>query len=217
VQALAPGSSLARSLEVKRALARDDTQQAITLASAFIADQVEDRQGAFGAVVFAYMDIMLREDRAQEAYDFLVSVRPEITRYEEISPDIQAFIMQWASIAAMSGFESFETRKDAWNRFSGKLDAQGFPWKQDPDSNNYTWDFVINGEVEQAIDHYLEYELNKPLAGNLDRHRKQLYPLFAPVYEDPRVAARLTEDAAHFEVVRQEVREMLQRPEWNNP
>jgi hypothetical protein len=75
----------------------------------------------------------------------------------------------------------------------------------------------MNGEVEQAIDHYLEYELNEPLAQNLDRHRKLHYQLFAPVYEDPRVAAKLIEDARRFEVVREEVREMLRRPEWNNP
>jgi len=41
--------------------------------------------------------------------------------------------------------------------------------------------------------------------------------VFAPVYEDPRVAAGLREDAERFAVLREEVSEMLQRPEWNNP
>jgi len=217
VQALAPDSGVARNLEVERAAARDDTQQVIALASAMIADQVDNRQGAFGETVFIYIDVMLEAGRAREAYDFLVSVRPEITRLEQISPDIQGLIMQWASIGAMSGFESFENRQAAWRRFSGQLDAQGFPWKLDPASEDYTWDFIMNGEVEQAIDHYLQYELTEPLAKNLNRHRKLHYQFFGPVYEDPRVTAKLAEEAERYAAVREEVRAMLQRPEWNNP
>jgi TolB-like protein len=216
-QVLAPGSGLTRSLEVERAAARDDPQQVIALASSLIADQVEDRQNAFSGSMFLYIDTMLQAGRARDAYDFLVSVRPEITQYDKIASDQQGLVMQWASIAAMSGFESFENRQAAWNRFTGSLDAQGFPWKKGPSDGNYTWDYLMNGEVEQAIDHYLEYELNEPLARNLDRHRKRIYPLFAPVFDDPRVASRLLADAERFSEVREEVREMLRQPEWNNP
>ena len=217
VQALAPGSGVARSLEVERAAARDDMQQVIALASAMIADQVEDRQGAFGETMFHYIEKMLRNGQAQEAYDFLVSVRPEITSYDQIPADIQGLIMQWASIVVMSGFESFENRKEAWDRFTGQLEAQGFPWKNDPADENYTWDYLMNGEVDKAVDHYLEYELTEPLANNLDRHQKVHYAVFGPLYEDPRVAAKLAEEAERFAEVREEVRAMLQRPEWNNP
>lgn len=35
--------------------------------------------------------------------------------------------------------------------------------------------------------------------------------------ENPRVAARLIEDAERYAVMREEVRVMLQRPEWENP
>ena len=69
-QALAPGSALTRSLEVERAAAVDDPQQVIALASALIADQVEDRQGAFGETMYFYVDTMLKAGRAREAYRF---------------------------------------------------------------------------------------------------------------------------------------------------
>ncbi len=215
VRALAPDSALARSLEVARASARDDSQQVIALASALIADQIEDRQGAFGETVFLYIDAMLRADRAREAYDFLLSVRPEISQYDQIAPGIDGLIMQWASIGLMTGFETFENRQAAWNRFTSQLDALGFPWRQDPADRNHTWNFLMNGEVEQAIDHYLKYELTEPLAGNLNRHRKPLYALYAPVYEDPRVATKLIEDAERYARVRDEVREMLAGEEWS--
>jgi len=152
---------------------------------------------------------------AREAYDFLLSVRPEINQYDQIAPGIEGLIMQWASIGLMTGFETFENRQAAWNRFTSQLDALGFPWRQDPADRNHTWNFLMNGEVEQAIDHYLKYELTEPLAGNLNRHRKPLYALYAPVYEDPRVAAKLIEDAERYAQVREEVREMLAGEEWS--
>jgi len=57
--------------------------------------------------------------------------------------------------------------------------------------------------------------MTEPLAWGLDRHRKPFYALYAPVYEDPRVAARLAEDTRRYETVRKEVIAMLQRPEWS--
>jgi TolB-like protein len=217
VQALAPASGVARSLEVDRAAAREDSQQVIALASAVIADQVEDRQSAYSDSLFRYVDTMTKEGKASEAYDFLVSVRPEITQYDQIPSDMRGLVTQWASIGVMSGFETFEHRKEAWQQFTGGLDELGFPWKKNKKSGNHTWDQLIMGNVEQAVDHFLEYELAQPVAKNLTRHRKPFYAMFAPVYEDPRVAAKLVERAERFAEVREDVQAMLQGPKWNNP
>jgi TolB-like protein len=215
VQALAPGSAIARSLEVRRALAHGAGDEALQLASAAIEDQVEDRQFAFGDIAITYSDLMLRQNKAQEGYEFLVSVRPEITHYDKLAPDLQGMVMQWTSIALMSGFESPENQKSAWNDWTTQLNAMGFPWLADPADELHTWGYLINGDTDKAIDHYLEYRLSLPLAQELDRINKPLYPLFAPVYEDPRVAARLAQDAGRFEQLRGQVQAMLQRPEWN--
>jgi TolB-like protein/Tfp pilus assembly protein PilF len=215
VEALAPGSGLARSLAVERAVAREDSEQVIALSSALIADQVDNRQAAFSSGVSFYTDTMLAAGRAREAYDFLAGVRPEITQYDQMAGDFEGVTMQWASIALMSGFESFENRKAAWEQFTTELDAQGFPWRKGPEDGNRTWDDLMEGDVEQAVDHFLQYELNEPVALALNRHRRPLYALFAPVYEDPRVAAGLAKRAGRFAEVREEVRELLQQPEWN--
>lgn len=215
VRALAPDSGLARSLEVERAVARGEPQQAIALAAAAIAGQFEDRQGAYSESAYHYVDTMLKLDRAREGYEFLASLRPEITRYETVMPDIQALALQWASIVLMSGFESFETRRAAWLQFADKLDAQGFPWKQDPTDEAFVMDYLMRGENEQAIEHYLQYEMTKPLARELERPSKPLYALYAPVYEDPRVAAQLAADAERYAVIRRDVIAMLHRPEWS--
>jgi tetratricopeptide (TPR) repeat protein len=217
VNTLAPSSGIARSLEVLRAATREDSVRALALASEVIADQVENRQGAYGGVVFYYVEQMLQQGRAQEAYDFLVSVRPDIAHYDEIAQNVQGLILQWASIGLLTGFSSPEERQAAWQAFSSEMTAIGIPWKQGPSDPNVTWDHLMNGKLEQAIEHYLEYELEEPLAKNLDRHKKLFYAMYGPVYEDPRVAAKLSEDAKRYAEVREEVREMLQRPEWSNP
>ena len=215
VEALAPGSALARSLKVERAVAREDTEQVISLASAAIADQIEDRLQAYSSTLFEYVNVMLETNRAREGYAFLAGVRPEITDYDHLPPGRQGLVTQWASIALMSGFETLENRKAAWDRFTAQLDAKGLPWKPDPAHGSYTWDYLMNGQVDEAVDHYLQYELNEPLAENLNRHRKGLYAVFAPVYEDPRVATRLAEDAERYAALREQVRDMLHGPEWS--
>jgi len=212
VRKLAPDSGVAHSLDVERAAARDEPQQLIALASAAVAEQIDTRLWAFSTSLFYYTDTMLREQRAREAYNFLVSVQPKITAYGEVMPDRQSETMQEMSIVLMSGFETFEKRQAAWRQFTAKFDARGTP---DPSDTLITWDYLMNGEVEKAIEHYLQYEMNEPLARSLDRHRKPLYDLYAPVYEDPRVAARLAEDTRRYEAVRKEVIAMLQRPEWS--
>jgi hypothetical protein len=75
----------------------------------------------------------------------------------------------------------------------------------------------MRGEVKQAVEHFLDYELAEPLSQDLHRVNRPFYTTLAPVYEDPRVAARLAEDAKRYEELRREVRAMLQRPEWGNP
>ena len=215
-QALASSSALVRSLDVQRAAAIDDSDQLIAVASGLIAEQIQDRRGAFGDTMYLYADAMLRAGRAREAYEFLVSLRPEIAEFGDIASGQQGMIMQWAAIGLMSGFDTFETRREAWLQFTGRLDALGIPWKDHGDGS-YVWDYVMRGEIEQAVDHYLEHELTAPLAEKLDRHRKLHSAVFGPVYENPRIAAGLAADAERFAELQEDVRAMLQRPEWNNP
>ena len=74
---------------------------------------------------------------------------------------------------------------------------------------------VITGDYQVAADRFLEQRLSLPMATNLLRHQRRFAPLFNVIYEEPRVAARLAELDREFEQLREDVREMLQRPEWN--
>jgi hypothetical protein len=79
--------------------------------------------------------------------------------------------------------------------------------------SNY-WKLVINRELGGAVEQYLE-ELSPPLGTEPNRHKRKFAPMLAALYDAPLVAARLTELDSEFQAVREEVREVLRKPEWN--
>jgi TolB-like protein/Tfp pilus assembly protein PilF len=214
VQALAPGSDLARSMEVHRAMARSEHQAAIELAERAIRDQLGVRQGAFFEVVFGYVDLMTQAGRSQEAYDFLVSVRPEIADFDQMMADPQGLGMRFAGFELLAAIDPPETRKVKWQKFAAQMDAIGFPWLADPADANHTMNYLMLGEPDKAIQHYLEHRLSRPLTLNLTRHERRMSALMGPVYKDPRVKAALDAEAERYAELRIEVQEMLQEPEW---
>ena len=214
VKALVPGSAIARMVELNRAMAKNEKAHAIKLAESMISDQVDIRRGAFFNALSRYTRLMLDSGRAEEALDFLVSVRPEIVNYDELPNDVQGVQMQWSTITLMVGFEPFEKRKDAWLKMTGNFDEMGFPWR-DPEGGNLLFDYVNLGEFDAAVEHYLNDRLSRPMALNVNRHKQFLKPLFGPVYNDPSVAARLSELDEEYEQLRVEVAELMLEPEWN--
>jgi TolB-like protein/Flp pilus assembly protein TadD len=214
VIALAPGSPVAKHAEIHRLLSRQELQNTVELCRSMISEQIENRNGAFGEAVFTYMWLMMKSGKAREAYDFLVSVRPEITNYDEFPGDFNGLMMQWSSIGLMSGFESREVRLEAWQKLTTNLDKAGFPWR-DPDNLSLVWDKVITGDTEGATNSYLEGQLSKPLASDLELHHPRGQPVFPELFADPRVTDRLAELGKEHEQFREQVREMLQEPEWN--
>jgi TolB-like protein len=214
VKALAPGSDIARSVELLRAVSKHEEAFALKLAESMIIDQVDPRRGSFYYALDIYSYLMMQAGKDKEAWEFLVSVRPEIANYDMLPTDTQGLTMQFVSIMLMTGFESFDTRKQAWMKLAANFDAQGFPWR-DPEDGNYIIDLVMLGEADDAIEHMLSVRLNKPMATNIDRHKRVRSRFWQPVSTDPRVAARLTELDSEFEQLQQEIGELMLEPEWN--
>jgi len=214
VKALAPGSPVARRVELNRALARKDDTLAEALAKSMISDQVENRQSAFFVAAYIYTDLKLRSGTAKQGYDFLVSTRPEITDYSARPDTSQGRIMQNFSITMMAGFEPFEVRKQAWLQHAAALDAGGQPWRRF-ESSNITRDAINTGNIEAAIEHFLAYELKQSLAKRLWQTKRYLAPFYADVYADTRVAAVLAEKDKEFAQLRETVSQLMLEPEWN--
>jgi TolB-like protein/Tfp pilus assembly protein PilF len=214
VKALVPDSPTQHKLEIRRAVARKEHDLAISLAEKVIQAQVENRQGVFAYPLFTYSRLMLDKGNARQAFDFLVSVRPEITDYSTLPGDVQGLLMQLVTVKLLTGFESFEVRKQAWLQLAANYDAQGLPWR-DPKSRNVMDDYIMTGDNEAAIDNYLNVRLNIPLARSPGVHKRFTPAFYGVLYEDPVVAARLSQLDTEFARLREQVSEMMQEPEWN--
>jgi len=214
VVALAPGSPVAKHAEIHRLIARKEPQKAINLCHSMISDQVENRNGAFVEAVFTYMWLMMESRRSKEAYDFLVSVRPGITNYDVMPRDINGMLMQWVSIGLMSDFESNEVRKVAWLKFLAHLEKAGFPWRE-PDNWGYVWEKYMSGDIDASINTVLAHQFARPMATDLDMHTPKSRLIFTEIYADPRITARLAELGKEHEQLRDQVRELMLEPEWN--
>jgi hypothetical protein len=122
--------------------------------------------------------------------------------------------MRFAGFELLAAIDPPETRKVKWQKFAAQMDAIGFPWLADPADANHTMNYLMLGEPDKAIQHYLEHRLSRPLALNLTRHERRMSALMGPVYKDPRVKAALDAEAERYAELRIEVQEMLQEPEW---
>ncbi len=213
VQALVPGSAMARTVELNRLKARNELEAALALSRSMVTEQIDMRAG-FGGVLFDYTNLMMKENRTKEAWDLLVSIDPEIAEYDSLPDSLQSGFMQFTSAMLLGEFESFEVRKQAWQKIAGNLDAMGFRWR-DPGSGNVLIDLVMLGETETAIEYYLNERLTKPMATNLGRHKQQFSQFYQGVFSDPRVVVRHAELEREYVQLQNEVREMLLEPEWN--
>ena len=70
VTALAPGSPVAKHVAIHRYIARKEYSKATELTRSMIAEQTENRAGAFGEAVFVHMWLQFRSGQSKEGYDF---------------------------------------------------------------------------------------------------------------------------------------------------
>lgn len=216
VQALAPGSAVARSLEVERAHTRGETEQALELAWRAIEDRIDMRRGAHDTVVRIYARLMLASGQAREAFERIGAFRPEVHRWSELPPDGRDWDLQWYSFILYADFATAEERLAAWSELTTALDATGFPWRE-PGSNVVTVDALVQGDIDTAVENYFERRFNRPVSRSPRAHWKIPGALYQPLYDDPRVIAAISQREAEFETARAEVQAMLQSEAWTDP
>jgi TolB-like protein/predicted Zn-dependent protease len=208
--ALAPGSVFARNLAWHAAVARGDDAEARAIAEALIAELPTDRRDNFLVVLFGYADRSLKLGRAREAYEFIVQAHPGTDDYTVLAPRFEGVMLKVASIFLMTGFAPEDRCREAWINLTQQFDAMGFPWRN---GANAVIDPLFRGDIEGAVEQYLAFT-EGPVTNQLGEVRRPLETFFAPIYADPRVAARLAELDEEYRQVRADVQEMLQGPEW---
>jgi TolB-like protein/Tfp pilus assembly protein PilF len=214
VQALAPDSDVAKDTALTRAYWHGNLDQAEALARKMLEDRVTARHGAIFNAVFTYQSLMNRSHRDREAFEFLVSIRPELADFEVKPDDLEGMAMHWGAIVMMRAFSPPEESRQAWENLERNLDATGARWHHE-DSNFMMTGQYFRENLEEAVRIALEDDLSEPLATWIGRDEVYRTPVFDQLTADPRIAARLDEREREKEQARLEVQAMLQGPEWN--
>jgi len=210
--ALAPQSAVGRKVRMQQAYARGDMELALSLAQSMIEDQVSTRQGSFFAAVSIYEELMSKSGRQREAYDFLLSVRPELEDFATFPGDYNGMAMQRHMIFLMLAFRPPEEVQQAWLQYTAVMD-QAFPrWREI--TANQVLNELMQGRLDEAERAAIDVHLSQPVASNLHRVEQMQGAEFAAINQRPELLARMTAIQQEKAGLRDGVSELLQKPEW---
>jgi TolB-like protein/thioredoxin-like negative regulator of GroEL len=214
VAVLAPGSDVARRIELLRAEALGDDKNTLEVAISMLEDEVGDRGGAFGSALNMFTELMSKNGRSAEAIDFLQTRQPDLLDFDKTYQRFEPMMKQWSAITLRKNYlPADQVRKD-WAAFTTKLDATGIPWRERSETNQ-AWDLLMQGQADEAAQLLLDKELSKPLASWPERFRHFRGPRWSELAERPAFAARLNELESEYQVARADIQQMLLEPEWS--
>ena len=211
--ALAPQTAVCRRLQLNESKARNDTARVLELATAMLKDDVETRRWAFFDALRSYADVMMKQGRAREAFDFLASLFPGIADHEKPPEDLKATLVRSAGILLMTQFAPREELLVAQDLYQKHLQAAGVPWLDSP--NYRVSQHLVRGETEQAKTIALNEQLSEGVASSLELRYRYQNSLYRELAQQPEVAARLRQREIDLASLRSEIETMLLKPEWN--
>lgn len=210
--ALSPQSAVGRRVRMQQAYAVGDMEQALSLAQSMIEDQVSIRQGSFFTALAIYGELMEKGGRHREAYDFLLSIRPELEDFATFPGDFKGLRMQRQMILLMPVFKSPEEVRQAWLQHAANLE-RAFPrWREF--TLNRVLDEMMQGRYDEAERMAIDVHLSQPVASNLRRVEQLQGPEFGAINQRPELLARMSDVQQEKAKLRDRVSEMLQKPEW---
>ncbi|MGA9575222.1 MAG: tetratricopeptide repeat protein, partial [Lysobacterales bacterium] len=165
--AMAPQSAVGRRVRLQQAYASGDMGLALSLAQSMIKDQVSIRQGSFFTALDVYGELMSKNGRQREAYDFLLSIRPELEDFATFPGDFKGLRMQREMILLMPAFKPPEEAGQAWLQYAANLE-RAFPRWRDF-ALNQVLDAQMRGRLDEAERLAIDVDLSQPIASNLRR------------------------------------------------
>jgi len=210
--AMAPQSAVGRKVRLQQAYASGDLEQALLLAQSMIKDQVSIRQGSLGTALNIHNELMSASGREQEAYDFLLSVRPETEDFATFPGDWKAAQMQRRMVLLMHAFKSPEETRQAWLDYSSTL-KRAFPrWSESVE--NQILDELMQGRPDEAERLAIDVYLSEPVTNNLRRVEILERAEFGAINQRPELMARMSQVQLEKAKLRDGVNEMMLEPEW---
>ena len=210
--AMAPQSAVGRRVRLEQAYARGDMELALLLAQSMIKDQVSIRHGSLGTALDIHNELMSANGREREAYDFLLSVRPELEDFKTFPGDWKGAQMQRRMIFLMLAFKSPEVVRQAWMDFSVILDRSFPRWRER--TTNQILNELMLGRPDAAERLAIDVHLSQPIATNIRRVEDLQMSEFGAINQRPELMARMSEVQLEKAKLREGVSEMMLEPEW---
>ena len=210
--ALAPQSAVGRRVAMEQAYARKDMERALMLAKSMIEDQVSVRQGSHFTALAIYSELMSNNGRQQEAYEFLLSIRPDLADFTRFPGNYTGLQIQRHLFILGTTFKSAEESKQAWLAYSANMD-RGFPrWREF--TATQLIDLIVQGKFDEAERFAIDVHLARPIATNIRRVDDLREPIFGAINQRPEVLARMTAVEQEKAGLSDGISEMLLDPEW---
>jgi len=210
--ALAPQSAVGRRVRLQQAYASGNMDEALLLAQNMIKDQVSIRQGSLLTALDIYSELMSASGREQEAYDYLLSIRPELEDYATFPGDWKGVQMQGRMVRLMVAFKPPEETQRAWLDYSSILDRSFPRWRTLLE--NQIFDKIMQGRLDEAERLAIDVHLSQPIANDLRRVENLQQLEFGPINQRPELLARMSQVQLEKAKLRDGIREMMQQPEW---
>ena len=153
-----------------------------------------------------------KNGRQQEAYEYLLSIRPEIADFTNFPGDFNGLIMQRNLVFLMTAFRPPEECLQAWLGYSASADRSFLRWREFP--VNQVLDLIMQGRLDEAERLAIDVHLSQPIATNIRRVEDFRAPVFGAINQRPELLARMTEVLQERDRLRDGVSEMLLEPEW---
>jgi adenylate cyclase len=211
--ALAPQSAVGQRIALQQVYARKDMEQALMLAKSMIKDRVSIRQGSHYTALAIYTELMSKSGRQQEAYEYLLSLRPEMADFTRFPGNYAGLQIQRFLFILGATFKPAKESRQDWLAYSANMD-RGFPrWREF--TATQLLDLIMQGKIDEAERFAIDIHLSRPIATNIRRVDDLRAPIFGAINQRPELLARMTAVEQEKAVLRDGVNEMLLEPQWS--
>jgi len=211
--ALAPQTTVCRALQLSEAKAHNDPAKTLELAAAMLRDDVSLRRFGYTNALFSYVDQMTAQERAREAFDYLVSLNPGTDDHEQAPTDFKTMMLRQAGVELMWQFAPKDEYLQALELMDKQQREARLPWLDGP-----RWRIerhLMRGEFEQARVIAINEDLTRNIPDSLGLKYRYTTPMYRDLSQSPEIASRLRERDTELTALRSEVETMMLKPEWN--
>ena len=192
-------------------MAVGDDENIKAVALAILEDEVPNRQGVQDNAVREYARVMQKQGQSQQALDVMENIFPGVNAHADVDDNFQMLVRRGNLMGLWkdsSPPDEYRSRYDALVRVA---DEKGLPWRTIPAALMSI--AVLGDDYETALPAAIEV-LDDTTALSTSWKRFEQIPVFFPLLDEPEIVSRLAQFKSKEKRFREEIKTMLQDPDW---